>query len=57
MEKRTLLAVVLCMTIFFGWTWLSSKLWPPPKLPPVAPKPPPAVTVQPPPPAVVQKPV
>jgi YidC/Oxa1 family membrane protein insertase len=47
-DKRTLLAMVLCLFIFIGWMWLSQKLWPPP--PPAPPKRPDAAqTTKPPP--------
>jgi YidC/Oxa1 family membrane protein insertase len=52
-EKRTLLAVVLCMAIFFLWTAvISPRIWPPAKVSPPF-KALPSVPVKPP--AVVQK--
>jgi YidC/Oxa1 family membrane protein insertase len=33
-DKRSFLALVLCLFIFLGWMWLSPKIWPPP--PPTA---------------------
>jgi len=35
-DKRSLLALVLCLVIFLGWMWLSPKFFPPP--PPAPPK-------------------
>jgi YidC/Oxa1 family membrane protein insertase len=37
-DKRSLLAMGLCLFIFIGWMWLSAKIWPPPQPPPAAPK-------------------
>ncbi|RPH35819.1 MAG: membrane protein insertase YidC, partial [Planctomycetota bacterium] len=37
MDKRSVLAMVLCLFIFIGWMWLSAKIWPP-QPPPVPPK-------------------
>lgn len=40
MDKRSLLALVLCLVIFVGWMWLSPKIWPtPPPAPPKKPDP------------------
>ena len=36
MDKRSILALVLCLVIFVGWMWLSPKIWPTP--PPAPPK-------------------
>jgi YidC/Oxa1 family membrane protein insertase len=34
MEKRIIIAIVLCAAILFGWSMFSSKLFPPPAAPP-----------------------
>jgi YidC/Oxa1 family membrane protein insertase len=34
-DKRSVLALVLCLFIFIGWMWLSAKIWPP-QQPPAA---------------------
>ena len=57
MDKRTILAMGLCLFIFLGWMWISQKIWPapppaPPKTPDAAvpaPKPTPEKPVVPPP--------
>lgn len=38
MDKRSILAMVLCIFIFIGWMWLQNKIWPPPKAVPPPPK-------------------
>ncbi|MBI3856157.1 MAG: membrane protein insertase YidC [Planctomycetes bacterium] len=43
MDKRSILALVLCLFIFVGWMWLSPKIWPPPKPVPPGRKPDPVV--------------
>ena len=30
MDKRSILAMVICLFIFIGWMWLSQKIWPAP---------------------------
>jgi len=37
-DKRSVLAMVLCLFIFIGWMWLSNKIWPPQQPPPAPPK-------------------
>jgi YidC/Oxa1 family membrane protein insertase len=32
-DKRSILAMVICLFIFVGWMWLSPKIWPPPPPP------------------------
>ena len=43
MDKRSVLALVLCLFIFIGWMWLSAKIWPPQPPPKAPPKPDPTV--------------
>jgi YidC/Oxa1 family membrane protein insertase len=33
MEKRVVLAIVLCVGVLVGWGWLQRTIWPPPPLP------------------------
>jgi len=30
-DKRSIIALVLCFFIFIGWMWLQNRIWPPPK--------------------------